>query len=200
MLFAFPIVWCLAGKFLLSHYDTENERGSIAPQDGVGTARNNIQNVDIGGWWQPDCMETSQTIYLTSTSKTIMRGMENDKETTLAEICLCLFGVRAGKQGEITNWVLLFFFALLRLSFWICAWIKEKKITYQYEQENNRWCKVLRWGWKMPGASHSQPQPVTVSGRLSLFAILSGRFSKRLRKISPLNKQTWICRRTNYCI
>lgn len=50
----------------------------------------------------------------------------------------------------------------------------------------------------MPGAQYFQP--VTVSGRLSLFAILSGRFSKRLRKISPLNKQKWICRSTNYCI
>ncbi|CAF94355.1 unnamed protein product, partial [Tetraodon nigroviridis] len=42
MLFAFSIVQCLAGKFVLSHYDTENERSSITPQDGVRTARNNI--------------------------------------------------------------------------------------------------------------------------------------------------------------
>lgn len=47
---------------------------------------------------------------------------------------------------------------------------------------------------------HFQPQPLTVSGRLSLFAVLSGHFSKRLKRISPLNKKTWICGRTNYYI
>lgn len=41
----------------------------------------------------------------------------------------------------------------------------------------------------MPGAYIPSPSQ-SVSGRLSLFAILSGRFSKRLKKISPLNKQT----------
>lgn len=29
MLLAFPIVWCLAGKFVLLHYDTENEREAL---------------------------------------------------------------------------------------------------------------------------------------------------------------------------
>lgn len=86
MLFAFPIVWCLAGKFVLSHYDTENERGSIVPQDGVRTDRNNIQYVDVGGRWQPDCVETSQTIY--PTSKTITQMFESD---LFKNIFLCMY-------------------------------------------------------------------------------------------------------------
>lgn len=35
----------------LSHYDIENEWGSIAPQDGLQPVRNNIEDADIAGWW-----------------------------------------------------------------------------------------------------------------------------------------------------
>lgn len=54
-------------------------------------------------------METSQTIYLTSTSKTIIPQIENDKKTTLAEICLCLFGVKEGRREnyKLISFVLL---------------------------------------------------------------------------------------------
>lgn len=149
------------------------------------------------GWWQLDCIEASQIIHLTSTSKTIGAMIKTD-EKKKHNTCRNMFGIKKGNVGKTTYWALLFFSVVLHLSFLIYTQIKGKKNTYQHEQENNRWCKVLRYSREMPGAQYFQP--VTVSGRLSLFAILSGRFSKRLRKISPLNKQKWICRSTNYCI
>lgn len=114
MLFAFPIVRCLAGKFVLSHYDTENERGSITPQDGVRTARNNILNVDIMGWWQLDCIEASQIIHLTSTSKTIEAMIKTDVKKKKKNTCRNMFGI---KKGNVEKLHTEFFCSSLHLSF-----------------------------------------------------------------------------------
>ena len=84
-------------------------------------------------------METSQTIYLPSTSKTIMARIENDngnKKTTLAE-CMCAsVWSRGGMERKIE------FFcsscALLASVVLNLYMDKRKKNTYQYERENNR--------------------------------------------------------------
>lgn len=55
-------------------------------------------------------MEASQTIYLTSSSKTIIPKIENDKKKKkLADICECLFGVKEGwrENYKLSSFVLL---------------------------------------------------------------------------------------------
>lgn len=65
--------------------------------------------------------------------------MASDKGTTLAEIRLRLFGVWEGKSRgnyKLSPFVLLCSSASVILN--LCVDGREKKITYQYEQGNNR--------------------------------------------------------------
>ena len=60
----FQYLGCLPGKFSPSHYDTENERGSIVPQDGPWPAKNNIGDSDISCRWQLGWKHHKQYIWV----------------------------------------------------------------------------------------------------------------------------------------
>lgn len=72
-----------------------------------------------------------------------MPKIENDKKkktkTTqhLQELCVCLFGVKEGWRGNyiLSSFVVLCSSASVILNLYAD---KRKKITYQYERENNR--------------------------------------------------------------